>query len=95
MQCLSDHTQRIKLENRRLRHELLMLIRKTRALHEHKTYLEDQQRQLKLEQQYAQDLKKLRGTRQHQFIQKMGLDDEQAEGFSELDPEEQLAISAP
>jgi len=30
--CLTDHTNKIKLENRDLRRELLELIRKTRAL---------------------------------------------------------------
>ncbi len=63
--CLNDHTQKIKSENRALRHELLLLIRQTRALHEHKKQLEDQQRQLVIEQQYARDLKTLRSARQH------------------------------
>ena len=94
MQCLTDHTQRIKHENRRLRHELLMLIRKTRALHEHKAHLEEQQRQLKLEQQYAADLKTLRGTRQHKVMKSMGivLDDENE---NEQYLTDQLAITAP
>ena len=38
-QCLTEHTHRIKLDNRRLRHQLLMLIQQTRALHEHKDKL--------------------------------------------------------
>ena len=63
--CLNEHTQQIKLENRQLRHELLLLIRKTRALHEHRHHLEDQQKQLIMEQQYARDLKTLRTARQH------------------------------
>ena len=65
MACLNEHTQKIKQENRSLRHELLLLIRKTRALHEHRNHLEDQQRQLVMEQQYARDLKTLRSARQH------------------------------
>ena len=63
--CLTEHTNHIKLENRDLRRELLELIRKTRALQDHKLELEDQRRQLLREQQYAGDLKKLRATRQH------------------------------
>ena len=62
---MNEHTQKIKQENRSLRHELLLLIRKTRALHEHRNHLEDQQSQLMMEQQYARDLKTLRSARQH------------------------------
>ena len=73
VQCLNDHTQRIKLENRQLRHELLLLIRKTRALHEHRQHLEDQKKQLLLEQQYSQDLKTLRTARQHKVLKSFGM----------------------
>ena len=51
------------MENRQLRHELLLLIRKTQALHEHKRQLEEQKQQLLAERQYAADLKLLRGNR--------------------------------
>jgi len=71
--CLGEHTQRIKAENRRLRHELLMLIRKTRALHEHKRQLEEQKTQLLTEQQYAADLKRLRTARQHKVLDSFGI----------------------
>lgn len=71
--CLTEHTNNIKLENRQLRKELLELIRKTRALQEHKLELEDQRRQLLREQQYAGDLKKLRAARQHKVFKSFGL----------------------
>ncbi|KAK2186256.1 hypothetical protein NP493_207g01049 [Ridgeia piscesae] len=75
-QCLTEHTHRIKLENRRLRHQLLMLIQQTRALHEHKDKLLDQRRQLQMEQQYARDLKTLRSSRQHKVLKSFGLLDD-------------------
>ena len=71
--CLTDHTNKIKLENRQLRQELLELIRKTRALQAHKRELEEQQRQLVREQQYSDDLKKLRSTRQHKVFKSIGI----------------------
>lgn len=64
MQCLTEHTNRIRQENRQLRHELLQLIQTTRALNEHQRELENQKRQLLREQNYANDLKKLREARQ-------------------------------
>ncbi|BFZ03336.1 hypothetical protein BsWGS_06375 [Bradybaena similaris] len=64
MQCLTEHTNRIRQENRQLRHELLQLIQSTRALNEHQRELENQKRQLLREQSYANDLKKLREARQ-------------------------------
>ena len=73
--CLTHHTQKIKLENRRLRHELLLLIRKSRALSDHKLHLEEQKQQLLTEQQYAHDLKILRSTRQHKVLKSLGLID--------------------
>lgn len=82
--CLTDHTNKIKLENRQLRKELLELIRKTRALQEHKLELEDQRRQLMREQQYTGDLKKLRTTRQHKVFKSFGL---LGEGEGDLDLE--------
>nr|KAG5713877.1 hypothetical protein BaRGS_024504 [Batillaria attramentaria] len=64
LQCLTEHANHIKLENRALRRELLSLIQTTRALNEHQKELEDQRRQLVREQNYANDLKKLRENRQ-------------------------------
>jgi len=71
--CLTEHTNKIKLENRHLRKELLELIHRTRALQEHKLELEEQKRQLLREQQYSSDLKKLRTTRQHKVFKSFGL----------------------
>jgi len=64
VQCLTEHTNKIKLENRELRHELLQLITATRALNHHRATLEDQKAQLLREQNYANDLKTLREARQ-------------------------------
>ncbi|XP_033123789.1 calcium-binding and coiled-coil domain-containing protein 1-like [Anneissia japonica] len=75
--CLQDHTNKIKQENRELRHELLKLIRRSRALQEHKADLEEQKRQLLCEKQYADDLKRLRTTRQHQVLTSFGLIDKE------------------
>ncbi|ELU12619.1 hypothetical protein CAPTEDRAFT_218925 [Capitella teleta] len=82
VQCLNEHTQRIKSENRQLRHQLLLLIRKTRALHEHNKHLEDQKKQLLLEEQYSEDLKHLRSARQHQVFKSFGMleDEKNVEG---------------
>ncbi|XP_078609868.1 coiled-coil domain-containing protein 166-like [Branchiostoma floridae x Branchiostoma japonicum] len=78
--CLDEHTQMIKLENRQLRHELLNLIKETRALHEHKLRLEDQRKELLREQQYAKDLAVLRSARQHKVLKSFGLlEDQQGE----------------
>ncbi|XP_021351057.1 coiled-coil domain-containing protein 166-like [Mizuhopecten yessoensis] len=73
IQCLTDHTNAIKTENRNLRRELLELIKTTRAYQEHKRELEEQRKQLLREQQYAEDLKKLRNTRQHKVLKSFGL----------------------
>lgn len=73
IQCLTEHTNAIKLENRNLRRELLELIKTTRAYQEHKRELEEQRKQLLREQQYAEDLKKLRNTRQHKVLKSFGL----------------------
>ena len=77
VQCLDEHTHKIKLENRELRHELLLLIRKTRALHEHKKHLDEQGYQLLMEQQYARDLKTLRTARQHKVFKSFGILEEE------------------
>lgn len=76
MRCLNEHTTKIKLENRRLRHTLLNLIRKSRALNEQRIELEDQQKTLLREKQYAEDLKTIRSTRQHQVYKKLGISEE-------------------
>lgn len=61
--CLNVHSQRIRAENRSLRHELLALIRKSQALREHERRLLDQRRALRAERQYADDLGQLRAER--------------------------------
>ena len=58
--CLSEHTEKVRVQNQQLRQELLMLIRKTQALYEHKRHLDEQKQQLLTERQYAEDLKSLR-----------------------------------
>ena len=73
MHCLQEHTTRIKDENRDLRHELLKLIQKSRALNEHKMQLEAQHKELLREKQYAADLKRLHGTRQHKVLKTFGM----------------------
>ncbi|XP_077980396.1 coiled-coil domain-containing protein 166-like [Glandiceps talaboti] len=77
LHCLNAHTSKIKSENRELRRELMKLIQTTRALHEHKEELEEQRRQLLREQQYGNDLKKLKNTRQHKVLKSFGLLDEE------------------
>ncbi|XP_031575101.1 coiled-coil domain-containing protein 153-like, partial [Actinia tenebrosa] len=62
--CLEEHTNNVKNENKILRQQLLQLIRRTRALHEHREELEAQHKALLREIQYGRDLKKLQGTRQ-------------------------------
>ncbi|XP_076458449.1 coiled-coil domain-containing protein 166-like [Babylonia areolata] len=78
MQCLTDHTNHIKLENRELRQELLSLIQTTRALNEHQKELEEQRRQLLREQNYTQDLKKLREMRQQKSFKEVNFLEEGA-----------------
>ena len=82
LQCLNEHTYGIKLQNRQLRHELLLLIRKTRALHDHKQHLVDQKKQLLMEQQYAKDLKTLRSARQHKVFKSFGLLEQDVESLA-------------
>lgn len=72
-QCLDEHTRRIKEENGVLRKELLQLIKRTRALHEHRRELEEQHKRLIRELQYSRDLKKLRGSRQNRLHQNFGI----------------------
>lgn len=74
MRCLNEHTTKIKLENRRLRHTLLNFIRKSRALNEQKMELEEQRKILHQEKQYAEDLKIIRSTRQHKVYNALGIE---------------------
>jgi len=60
VQCLVEHTQKISGENKLLRKELLMLIRRSQALTEHKLELQNQSKALVREHQITKDLKKLR-----------------------------------
>lgn len=81
MKCLQEHTTKIKLENRRLRKELLQLIHSSRHLQEHRAELEKQKKELLREQEYASDLKKIQSTRQHKVLKSLGLlEEQQAEG---------------
>lgn len=66
--CLTEHTVRVKQQNRQLRKELMLLIRKTQALHEHRHRLEDQRRQLMTERQYADDMKNIRTNKTQKAI---------------------------
>ncbi|KAK3768163.1 hypothetical protein RRG08_031703 [Elysia crispata] len=77
VQCLTEHTNKIKLENRALRHELLNLIKTTRALNEHQRLLLEQKRQLVREQNYANDLKMLREARQKKAYKPLELGQEE------------------
>ncbi|ESO82029.1 hypothetical protein LOTGIDRAFT_135547, partial [Lottia gigantea] len=79
VQCLTDHTDSIKTENRRLRRELLKLIQKTRALSEHNVELENQRKELLREQQYAEDLKYIRHARQQKSFKSFDDDSELAD----------------
>ena len=78
-QCLDEHTRKIKEENGVLRKELLQLIKRTRALHEHRRELEEQHKRLLRELQYSRDLKKLRGSRQNRLHKNFGINDEMEE----------------
>lgn len=61
--CLDVHGQRVRTENRSLRHELLALIRKSQALREHERHLLEQQRTLRAERQYAEDIGRISAER--------------------------------
>lgn len=89
IQCLTEHTNKIKLENRELRHELLKLIQTTRALNEHQRNLEDQRRQLLREQNYANDLKTLRDARQKKSFKPLNLGEED---FNNQDTTDQSTV---
>lgn len=68
VQCLNEHTTNIKLENKRLRAELLELIRRSQQLNNHKSELEEQKKQLLREQQYGADIRRLRGLPQSKAL---------------------------
>lgn len=77
--CLEEHTNNVKNENKILRQQLLQLIRRTRALHEHREELEAQHKALLREIQYGRDLKKLQGTRQNRLYKSFGIVDPEHE----------------
>lgn len=83
MRCLNEHTTKIKQENRALRHTLLNLIRKSRALTEQKAELEEQRKTLYREKQYAEDLKVIRSTRQQQVYKTLGIEPDSGQTNSE------------
>merc|ERR1711915_585886 len=58
--CLNKHTENIKKENREMRQELMDLIERTRALHQHKLKLEKQKKERTRELQYNEDVKTIR-----------------------------------
>ncbi|KAL2079474.1 hypothetical protein ACEWY4_025218 [Coilia grayii] len=58
--CLLSHTQEVAQENRHLRGELQQLIQRAHALQRHQGHLRAQQRQLLLEKEYVQELRRLR-----------------------------------
>lgn len=70
-ECLSENTLKIKLENQRLRGELLELIQRSNELTKHTEKLEKQREELLNEIKYADDLKKIRSTRQQRVIEKL------------------------
>jgi len=79
--CLQQHSQRIKLENRALRRELLQLIQQTRALHSHKLKLEDQKKIIIREKEYADHVRMLREERRKNLYESYGIEEqEEVEG---------------
>ncbi|GFN81974.1 coiled-coil domain-containing protein 166 [Plakobranchus ocellatus] len=93
VQCLTEHTNKIKLENRALRQELLNLIKTTRALNEHQRLLLEQKRQLLREQNYANDLKMLREARQKKSYKPLDLgQEEEDEGSATAGAENSLSL---
>uniref|UniRef100_A0A8C4RT46 DUF4515 domain-containing protein n=1 Tax=Erpetoichthys calabaricus TaxID=27687 RepID=A0A8C4RT46_ERPCA len=58
--CLQEHTQNIVLENRRLRQELLELIRRAETLRTQQVKLQAQKQLLLNERKYTEDLRQLR-----------------------------------
>jgi len=51
----------------------MQLIKRSRVLVEHKKELEEQKKELLREQQYSEDIRKLRGDRQRKIIKKLEL----------------------
>lgn len=78
VQCLNEHTTNIKQENRHLRAELLDLIRKSQVLNQHKQELEEQKKQLLREQQYSEDIRRLRGARQKRALAQAEKEEQEA-----------------
>ena len=70
-ECLTENTLKIKMENQRLRAELLELIQKSKELNKHKEKMEKQREELINEIKYAEDLKKLRSTRQQRVVERL------------------------
>lgn len=74
-ECLTENTLKIKLENQRLRGELLELIQNSKDLTGLKQKMEKQREELLGEIKYAEDLKKIRSTRQQRVVEKLFLDE--------------------
>ena len=70
-ECLTENTLKIKLENQKLRSELLELIERSKELTKHKQKMEKQREELLTEIRYAEDLKKVRSTRQQRVVEKL------------------------
>ena len=70
---MHEHAIKIKYENRSLRHDLLELIQRTRALHKHKHELEEQKKTLLREKEYALNLERLKKTRDKKMYEAFGL----------------------
>ncbi|XP_033011979.1 coiled-coil domain-containing protein 166 [Lacerta agilis] len=65
VRSLIRHTKQVKADNRRLRHELVDLIREAKVLKSFVFHLKAQQQQLLREHQYRQDLSRLRRWLRH------------------------------
>jgi len=59
--CLEEHAKLMKTENKNLRTELMELLKRSSMLNEHKQQLEKQNADLVREQQYSNDILRLRG----------------------------------
>ncbi|XP_063043118.1 basal body-orientation factor 1 isoform X2 [Engraulis encrasicolus] len=73
-ECLRSHTQEVAQENRQLRGELQQLIQRAHALQKHQTHLRSQERQLLLEKEYVQELRRLRAAPHSQSRPQEGAD---------------------
>lgn len=65
---------KIRQENRTLRKELLELIQRTRALHNHKLELEEQKKMLVREREYAESLQRMKEERGKKMYKTYGLE---------------------